>query len=126
MKEKLKKVGNCIKDHKKEIAIGTVVAIGSVFVGKFAWDRGRVMYNEWIEHEAMGNKIIESLGGYTQHDMKFDVGYSEGYSSKGDRIGTTFNDLHVGDLGKVGTELLRIPGITEESTISAIIHNENL
>lgn len=57
MKEKLKKVGKYIKDHKKEIAIGTIVTVGSAFVG---------------------------------------------------------------------TEMLKIPGITEESTISAIIQNENL
>ena len=117
MKEKLKKVGNYVKDHKKEIAIGTVVAIGSVFVGKFAWDHRRIVDKA---------ELIEQLGGYTQHDMKFGVGYSEGYSSKGDWIGTTFNDLRVGDLGKVGSEMLKIPGITEESTISAIIQNENL
>lgn len=117
MKEKLKKVGNYIKNHKKEIAIGTVTVIGGIVVGKFAWDHRRIV-------DKTG--LIEQLGGFTQHDMKFDVGYSEGYSSKGDWIGTTFNDLHVGDLGKVGTEMLKIPGITEESTISAIIQNENL
>ena len=117
MKEKLKKVGKYIKDHKKEIAIGTIVTVGGVFVGKFAWDHRRTVTKP---------ELLESLGGFTHHDMKFDVGYSEGYSSKGDWIGTTFNDLHVGDLGKVGTEMLKIPGITEESTISAIIQNENL
>lgn len=117
MKGKLKKVGNYMKEHKKEVAIGAVVAIGSIFVGKFAWDHRRTVTK---------TELLESLGGFTQHDMKFDVGYSEGYSTKGEWIGTTFNDLRVGDLGKVGTEMLKIPGITEESTISAIIQNENL
>ena len=107
MKEKLKKVGKYIKEHKKEIAIGTVVTIGSIFVDK--------------------TELIKQLGGFTEHALKLDVGTCDGYSTCTDNwIGTTINDLHVGDLGKVGTELLKIPGITEESTISAIIQNENL
>ena len=114
---KLKKISNYVREHKKEFVIGTVVAIGSIVVGKFAWDHRRVVNNV---------ELIDQLGGFTHHDMKFDVGYSEGYSSKGDWIGATFNDLRVGDLGKVGSEMLKIPGITEESTISAIIQNENL
>ena len=117
MKEKLKRVGKYVKDHKKEIIIGTIVTVGGALVGKFAWDHRRTMTKP---------ELLESLGGFTHHDMKFDVGYTEGYSSKGDWIGTTFNDLRVGDLGKVGSEMLKIPGITEESTISAIIQNENL
>lgn len=117
MKEKLKKVGKYVKDHKKEIIIGTIVTVGGVVVGKFAWDHRRIVNK---------TDLVNQLGGYTHHDMPFDVGYSEGYSSKGDWIGTTFNDLRVGDLGKVGSEMLKIPGITEESTISAIIQNENL
>lgn len=118
MKEKLKKVGKYIKEHKKEIAIGTVVTIGSIFVGKFAWDHRRIVDK---------TELIKQLGGFTEHALKLDVGTCDGYSTCTDNwIGTTINDLHVGDLGKVGTELLKIPGITEESTISAIIQNENL
>lgn len=117
MKEKFKKAGKYIKEHKKEVIIGTAVAIGSVVAGKFAWDHRRIVNKA---------ELIDQLGGYTHHDMKFGVGYSEGYSSKGGWVGTVINDLRVGDLGTVGTELLKIPEITEESTISAIIQNQNL
>lgn len=117
MKEKLKKAGNYIREHKKEFIIGTIVTIGGVVVGKFAWDHRRIVDKA---------ELIESLCGCTDHTLKLDVGTCEGYSTQGDWIGTTINDLHVGDLGNVGAELLKIPGITEESTISAIIQNENL
>lgn len=122
---KIKNALNYAKEHKKEILIGTGVVISGVVLAKFGidwWCKGRKII---ITNNEVGESIIEAFGGYTDHEFKLGIGECVGYTTKENWIGADVHNLHISDLGNLGEELAKIPGVTENTEIWSVINMEN-
>ena len=113
MKERLEKVKKFVSDHKKELAIGAGTVVGGVVIYKITKKAPKFETIKQVSH--IGTKIKEL-------DIpKLDLGTIDDLWV--DEFGTNLilNDVTVADLGKVGEEFLKIDGITNKTTVTAIV-----
>ena len=113
LKEKFEKVKNFVVDHKKEIAIGVGVVVGGVVIYKIVKHLPKNDLVTDINWTDMTEEIVDL------EIPKLEVGtINELWSDQWGKS-LILNDFTVGDMGKIGEELLKIDGITKETVVTA-------
>lgn len=123
-------VKNFVKEHKKGIILGSLVLIGgSVIYGisrklpkiaKVTDDGDELVWiSNYFTVTKKGFENCKDLLG----DIDFDLGDSVKEVTQFDKIVNTITqDITVGDLAKLGEDLLKIDGVTKDNKISAAIN----
>lgn len=116
---KMEKCKNFVKKHKWKIVAGlSLAAVGGIVYGvsktsvkvddivEKALDNNDGYYPGWkkLDHDTIG------IGEVADLDINLTSGYLEGI----------VNDISVTDIGKLGEELMKIDGVTEDKTVSVV------
>lgn len=113
LKEKFEKVKNFVVDHKKEIAIGVGVVVGGVVIYKIVKHLPKNDLVTDINWNDMTEEIVDL------EIPKLEVGTIDELWKDQWGKSLILNDVTVGDMGKLGEELLKIDGITKETVVTA-------
>lgn len=111
MNEKLEQAKKFVKEHKKEVITGVCVVVGGAIVYKITKKKPKV------------ETLVHSTTSYIQitEVPKLDVGKIDDLWF--DNYGTNLilNDFTIADMGKIGKELTKIKGITDETEVTAVL-----
>lgn len=117
LKEKFEQAKDFVVDHKKEIAIVALTAVGGVIVWKIVKKIPSV--------ETPVDKIIVEAAesSFTGYLPKPDLALGVVNDLWVDQFGKNLilNEFTVADMGKIGEELLKIDGITKETEVTAML-----
>lgn len=113
MKEKLEKAKTFVKEHKKEILIGTglVIAGGVIFV----------VTKKKPKFEG-ARRVIKTSMEYTDLEKpELNIGrIDELWKDECGKMAIV-NDFTVADMGSIGQEFLKIDGVTNDTEVSVIM-----
>lgn len=113
LKEKMNKVKNFVVDHKKGIAIGVGVVVGGAVIYKIVKHLPKNDLVTDIDWTDMTGEIVDL------EIPKLEVGTIDELWKDQWGKSLILNDVTVGDMGKLGEELLKIDGITKETVVTA-------
>lgn len=103
---KMKKMKDFVKNHKREILIGTVMVVGSVVVCAITKRKPRFSNDTGVCPIVVSN---------------WTIGKMSDIWTEGGHINAIVNDINANDLGEFGKELLKIDGFTNDSLVDVII-----
>lgn len=113
MKQKIEKTKTFIKEHKKEILIGTgvVMVSGLIFI----------VTKKKPKFEGARRVIKTSMGYKDLEKPSLNIGrIDELWQDEFGKIAIV-NDFKVADMGAIGQEFLKIDGVTNETEVSVIM-----
>ena len=117
LKEKFEQAKEFVVEHKKEIAIVALTAVGGAVVWKVVKSVPSIETPvDKIIIEAAESKVTEYL---PRPDLA--VGVVDDLWVDQFGKGLILNEFSVGDMGKIGEELLKIDGITKETEVTAVL-----
>lgn len=106
------KVTEFVKNHKKEIAIGAISAMGIGIVIAFGTRVSKTMKITKSNASTIENIDIPDVWG---------VGTMTDLWTEGTWTSTIVNNITVADLGKIGEELQEINGVKSGTEVSAML-----
>lgn len=120
-----KKVLEQMKEHKKEILIGTGLAIGACVLAGLGIRNRSVKLDE---HDEMRDKILNAFKGFEDIDIDLGIGEHQALSRKKSNnwFGAEITGLLPKDLGELGEKLMTIPDVTADTKLSVILSTDNL
>ena len=141
LKAKMKEFGVKVKDffkkHKKLIVLGTVT-VGGIVACVVLDKRGKAaqralkalkaddLAKNVIEVDELTKKLHEaSVMEIQQFNPNWSVGSIEGvehYCDNWNSIEVLVNDLKLDDIGKLGEELLKSEGVTDDKNVSVFVY----
>ena len=112
------KVTEFVKNHKKEITIGAISAMGVGIAILFGTRVSKAMKITKSNASTIGNiNTIDTWGVCTMTDL-----WTEGTWTS-----TIINNITIADLGKIGEELMKnIPSLTKDVSINHLNANFNI
>lgn len=119
------KVFKYVKEHKKEILIGTGLAVGGCVLCALGVKKHSINTND---HDELGMKILDSFKGFEDVDIDLGIGEHQALSRKvsDNWFGATITGLLPKDLGELGDKLTKVPEIANDTKLSIIISTDDL
>lgn len=113
MKQKVEKAKTFVKEHKKEILIGTGLAVagGLIFIitkKKPKFEGARRVIKTSMEYKDLEKPVL-NIG-------RIDELWQDEFGKM-----AIINDFTVADMGTIGQEFLKIDGVTNETEVSVIM-----
>ena len=110
-----KKVLEFVKNHKKEIIISSLAIIGGTAIFVITKKKPEFMRKVVPNFQTREEELVKI------NSLNWNCGELTDLWKEGKVTNLIINEVKVEELGKLGNELVKLEGVTNDSTISAIV-----